>query len=326
MCSCAARSTTSTANDATLLNPAFNTPLSRQSARLNETSADVDSHANSLAPNQFAHDFSRVPAHAPEHQQWIPGDQILRQGPGGRDPLPLPPLPPRLTVGGVFSCNPPFDPNQITTALSTAKSWTGTVIPIVELFKMGALSGERETAVRVALRENFNITDPFPRFTLRRSTDLDTIISNLHTIDRALNQTLQFHCTFACLPGDIAWVLSTPERFGLPRGIISICPEFFGCDPLKQASTMIHERAHEAIGAEDHAYEVSGLYDALATVTALENADSYAVFVRQVYHNGIHRPGLSCSVVNSRIPDIRLSEPRLERPRPPRRTLLPPAE
>lgn len=325
MCSCAVRSTTtSNATDATLLNPAFNTTLSRQAAKQEAT--DVDSQAASLAPNQFAHDFSRVPVHAREQQKEIPADQILRQGPG-RGPLPPLPPPPMPVIGGVFGCNPPFDPNQITSALNTAKAWMGMVIPIVELFKMGALSGERETAVRVALRENFNITDPFPRFTLRRGTDLDTIISNLHTIERALNQTLQFHCTFACLPGDLAWVLSSPERFGLPRGIINICPEFFGCDPLKQASTMIHERAHEAIGAEDHAYEVSGLYDALATVTALENADSYAVFVRQVYHNGIHRPGLSCSVVNSRIPDIRLSEPRLEMPRPrPRPSLLPPVE
>ncbi len=325
MCSCAVRSTTNNATDATLLNPTFNAALSRQPAKRNEANAEVDAHANSLAPNQFAHDFSRIPAHAPEHQQQIPADQILRQGPG-RGPLPpLPPLPPPR-IGGVF-CDPPFDPAQVTNALSTAKMWMGTVIPTVELFKMGALAGERETAVRVALRENFNITDPFPRFTLRRGTDLDTLISNLHTIDRALNQTLQFHCTFACMPGDLAWVLSNPERFGLPRGIINICPEFFGCDPLKQASTMIHERAHEAIGAEDHAYEVSGMYDALATVTALENADSYAVFVRQVYHNGIHRPGLACSVVNSRIPDIRLSEPRLEIPRPRRGpSLLPPVE
>lgn len=280
---------------------------------------DTDFAPNS--PNQFAHDFSRIPAHARERVQWIPGDQIMRQGPNLGD---LPPMP-RPVVPGIFSCGPPFDPAQITNALDTAKLWMGTVIPTVELFRMRRLSADRDTAVRIALRENFNITDPFPRFRLGPQSDLDTIIANLQTIDRALHQPLQFHCTFACLPGDIAWVLSSPERFGLPRGIISICPEFFGCDPLKQASTMIHERAHESIGAKDNAYEVSGSYDAMATMTALENADSYAVFVRQVFHNGIHRPGLSCSIINSRIPDFHLTEPTLRLPPPSRGpSLLPP--
>lgn len=325
MGSCTVRCNASQAAELTLLNPAFDTTSSKHAER-DATNARLDSHSAPLGPNQFAHDFSRVPVHAPERTQRIPRDQIMRQGPPGVDFRDLPPMP-RPVIPGIFSCNSPFDPAQITTALDTAKLWIGTVVPIVELFKMRRLSADRDTAVRIALRENFNITDPFPRFRLGPQSDLDIIIANLHTIERALNQPLQFHCTFACLPGDIAWVLSSPERFGLPRGIISICPEFFGCDPLKQASTMIHERAHESIGAKDHAYEVSGSYDAMATMTALENADSYAVFVRQVFHNGIHRPGLSCSLINSRIPDFHLTEPTLRRPPPSRGpSLLPPPE
>lgn len=188
---------------------------------------------------------------------------------------------------------------------------------------MGRLTGTRETAVRIALRENFNVTDPFPRFSLT-TRPLDTLVNNFNLIETALNQPMQFYCTHACLPGDLAWVLSNPATFGLPPGIINICPDFFGCDPLKQASTIIHERAHEALGANDIAYEVSGSYDSLPTMMALNNADSYAVFARQVFHNGIHRPGMSCDVLNSRIPDFHLSEPRLEMPRRRPPSLMPP--
>jgi hypothetical protein len=275
---------------------------------------ETESHP---APNEFAHDFSSVPVHASTPAERIPGDQIRRQGPGLGG---LPPQP----ISGTFFCNPPlYDASQIRNALSTAKTWVGLVIPILDLFRMGRLSGTRETAVRIALRENFNITDPFPRFSLGPRA-VDTILNNFNLIETALNQPMQFYCTHACLPGDLAWVLSNPSTFGLPPGIINICPEFFGCDPLKQASTIIHERAHEALGANDIAYEVSGLYDALSTMSALNNADSYAVFARQVYHNGIHRPGMSCSIMNSRIPDFHLTEPRFERPRPQPPSLLNP--
>ena len=270
----------------------------------------VQALSETNTPPATAHDFSRVPVHAPAPADRIPTDQIRRQV-GGVGGLGGPPQP----FSGYFFCNPPlYDASQISMAVATAKSWVGTVISILEMFRMGRLSGTRETAVRIALRENFNVTEPFPRFSLT-ARPLDTLVNNFNLIETALNQPMQFYCTHACLPGDLAWVLSNPATFGLPPGIINICPDFFGCDPLKQASTIIHERAHEALGANDVAYEVSGSYDSLPTMMALNNADSYAVFARQVFHNGIHRPGMSCDVMHSRIPDFHLSEPRLEMPR-----------
>lgn len=282
--------------------------------------ADLEASSAAAGAHQFARDFSRIPVHAPER---LSDADVLRQSGSGDTSSGGPASAP---ISGFFFCNPPFDSSQIRNALSTAQSWVGTVVPILDLFRMGRLTGDRETAVRVALRENFNITDPFPRFSLTPQTPLETLLANLTAIERALSQPLQFYCTHACLPGDLAWVLSNPDRFGLPPGIINICPGFFGCDPLKQASTIIHERAHEAIGAEDRAYEVSATYDSLSTTTALENADSYAVFVRQVYHNGIHRPGMACSILTSRMRDFELSEPTLRMPTPRRPRLLPPEE
>ena len=67
----------------------------------------------------------------------------------------------------------------------------------------------------------------------------------------------------------------------------------------KLVQSFIHERAHEAIKADDYQYEVRSAYDSMATITALENADSYAVIARQIFHDGIHGPGLSCSFSES---------------------------
>lgn len=245
-------------------------------------------------------------------------DQILRQE-GSRYYQTAPNLPPNQpAVGGFLFCDPPlYDVAQIRRALDTAKLWVASAILRLNQFTMGGQTIEEETAVRVALLDNFNITENHPRVTLLPKTPLETILDNFVTIEGALNQTLQFYCTTACRPGDLAWVLGNPGALGLPRGIINICRGFFGCDPLKQASTIIHERAHDALGAKDHEYEVSSLYDSLPTIMALENAESYAVAARQIYHDGIHGPGLSCSGA-SRIGPLKFLEPMLRPSKAPR--------
>jgi hypothetical protein len=292
------------------------------------------------------HDFSRIPIHPPAagamqvqrscgcgggcsgcsgklgaHEQshvldfasMLAAGEIQRDGPASPGSQPKPEPAETMTL---FCNKPPYDSAQIRRALSTARVWVGSVIPMLGLFKMGKLNEEQRTVVSTALRDNFNITDPSPRLTLLPEPPIDTILNNFIAIDRALNRSMTFYCTDVCLPGDLAWVVRDPEGSGMLAGNISICPGFFGCDPLKQASTIIHERAHEAIAARDHAYEVSGNYDSLATITALENADSYAVAARQIVHRGMHGPGLSCNAVLSRVPDPKLMEPTLQLPAP----------
>ena len=239
--------------------------------------------------------------------------QILRQE-GSRYYQTDPNLPANQpAVGGFFFCDPPlFDADQIRRALDTAKLWVASAILRLDQFTMGGQTIEEETAVRVALLDNFNITETHPPVTRLPKTILDNFV----TIKGALNQTLQFFCTTACRPGELAWVLGNPEQLQLPRGIITMCLGFFGCDPLKQASTIIHERAHDALRAKDHAYEVSSSYDSLPITMALENAESYAVAARQIYHGGIHGPGLSCGGA-SRIGPLKFLEPTLRPPRAP---------
>jgi hypothetical protein len=224
-------------------------------------------------------------------------DRILRQA-ASRYSQSDPNAPANQPAAGGTSfvfCNPPlYDAGQILRALDTAKLWVANAILRIDQFKTGGKTIEEETAVRLALRDNFNITDTHGDGTLLPKTSLDTILDNFIILQGALNQTLQFSCASGCMPGELAWVLPNPEKLKLPPGIITVCLGFFGCDPLKQASTIIHERAHEALKAQDNAYEVSSKYNSLPTIMALENAESYGVAARQIYYGGIHGPGLSC--------------------------------
>jgi hypothetical protein len=76
---------------------------------------------------------------------------------------------------------------------------------------------------------------------------------------------------------------------------VNICPLWFTCaNYFKRVSTLIHERAHQYPGATDNAYEWDPAYATLSAANAIDNADSYAVATRQIYHAGAQGPGLTC--------------------------------
>jgi hypothetical protein len=239
-----------------------------------------------------------------------PEREILRQ----RQPGAFSDLPPANAE--FWNCSPPRDPAPVGTALDNAGAWVRRTVAALNLFQLGRLTQSERNVVTTALRENFHTVDP---------SHVPEIIGKFETIQRGLAQRLVFHCAGYCLPGDLAFVFRNPGSFGLPARIITICPEFFGCSPLKQASTIVHERAHEALGALDIAYEVESRYDSLAHIAALENADSYAVAARQIFHDGLHGPGLGCSILGSRLRRIELSPPTPgpPGPSPPRLFQLP---
>ena len=289
---------------------------------LEATRSNLEASSPTVRPNDLAHDFSRIPVHAPERAARLSNVEILRNGPDN-------PPPDKQTFEQFLRDRIVCDSSnskQIKTAVNTAKSWVGTAILLLDRFRTGGLSGDQETVVRVALRENFNITDPFPRFSLTPEKPLDTISTNLKTIQHALNESLKFYCLPECMPGELAFVFRNPEETNLPKDTIYFCSVFFGCDPLMQASTVIHERAHESLDVRDQAYERDASYDLLPTGMALENPDSYAVLARQIFHNGLHRPGLRCNAANSRIPPAQLSDPTLQMPPLQEPALPPPPE
>jgi hypothetical protein len=202
----------------------------------------------------------------------------------------------------------------IIAALNTARTWVGRTVTVLGEYVGGSATPTARRAVETALRDNFHTTDPL--FVSR-------IHANFVTLQTALGQSLRFECVPGCMAGDLAFVFTDPTRLGLPERLINLCPRFFDCVPMQRAATMIHERAHEALGAQDHVYEWSHQYDTLPTMLAITNADCYAVAARQIFHYGFFGPGISCDGRMPRLRRLVLPEPRFPAPPPPP-TVAPP--
>ena len=70
--------------------------------------------------------------------------------------------------------------------------------------------------------------------------------------------------------------------FGTQQGVIHVCPPFFGVNYQEQVVTIIHEMGHKYANLDDEAYEWEPKYPKLSTGDALDNADSYAAFARDI--------------------------------------------
>ena len=148
-------------------------------------------------------------------------------------------------------------------------------------------SANEARIVRSALLDNFHTVEP---------NDVREIAENLASLRTELNNDFTFECasTFWCSTNELAYV-----RGGIAfvRRLfdINVCPGWFSCgNYFTRVSTLIHERAHQYPGATDNAYEWQASYASLSASDAIDNADSYAVAVRQIYHGGKHSPGESC--------------------------------
>ncbi len=135
--------------------------------------------------------------------------------------------------------------------------------------------------VRDALRDNFHTT----------KDGVLSIRDGFQELRTALNGSFTFECEEeGCT--DQAYVRGAiaPVR---RLGDIHVCPPWFDCkDYYRRVTTLIHERAHQYPGATDNAYEWEGSYTALSPDDAIDNAESYAVAARQIYHGGSRGPGM----------------------------------
>ena len=173
--------------------------------------------------------------------------------------------------------------------LADARTWVNDAAPKVASFAY-FYANPRVTAVpespnslevvRNALRDNFHTT----------KDGLLTIRDGFNSLRTALSRSLTFECedsgcTYrAYVRGAIAAV----RRLG----DIHVCPPWFKCrDYFRRVTTLIHERAHQYPGATDNAYEGQASYATLPVDEAIDNAESFAVAARQIYHGGAHGPG-----------------------------------
>jgi hypothetical protein len=63
-----------------------------------------------------------------------------------------------------------------------------------------------------------------------------------------------------------------------------MCPDWFAStNSVEKAATIIHEMSHKYSGTDDKAYEwETAKYQGLSTGQALDNAESFGAFVRDV--------------------------------------------
>jgi hypothetical protein len=118
--------------------------------------------------------------------------------------------------------------------------------------------------VAAMLTRHFHTTD---------DKDIAKITGNYQKLNKAINQSIDFQCETSCDPNVLAYVYSIWSD-------LHLCPDWFNAgDKDLQASTVVHELAHDVVGCDDNAYEwETAKYGALSPKKAMDNADSYAHF------------------------------------------------
>ncbi len=231
-------------------------------------------------------------------------------------PSPLPPAPP---APGTEGCQP-WQKSMLVDHLNDARRWMDDAEPKVRAFSAGTASPAIAGVVRTALTDNFHTTS---------SADVATITANFTSLRTALNGSFTYECPsswwcehdgkidLAYVRGSYAWVRRMFD--------INVCPRWFNCpDYFKRVSTLIHERAHQHPGANDHAYEWQSSYSSLSSSDAIDNADSYAVAARQIFHGGAEGPGThSCLSASPSAPTPGPSPVPVPTPPPPTPTPSP---
>jgi hypothetical protein len=196
-------------------------------------------------------------------------------------PTPTPvPTPPAPTLS---SCNP-AQVAMVAAHTSDARKWIDNAVPRIHAFAAGTASAADATIVSASLTANFHTTAP---------ADVATIASNFDDLRTSLASAFALECVSArwCSPNDLAYVRGA---FAVIRrlGDVNLCPLWFGCgEYFTRVSTIIHEVAHQHPGAYNDIYEWAPAYTSLSPADAIDNADSYAVTGRQIYHMGAHGPG-----------------------------------
>jgi hypothetical protein len=104
------------------------------------------------------------------------------------------------------------------------------------------------------------------------SKDLAKITGRYKQLNTAINQSIDFECETKCDPDVLGYVYSIWSN-------LHLCPYWFNSGPSLQASTVIHELAHDVVGCDDNAYEwETTKYKNMSVGDAIDNADSYAHF------------------------------------------------
>lgn len=109
------------------------------------------------------------------------------------------------------------------------------------------------------------------------ATDIAQIITGFDTILTALTGTVTYECESWCMGEKCGYVYAFYTD-------VHFCPSFFSTAASAdfQARCLVHELAHREAGASRDTYEYDSGYPTLTPAQAINNADSYAVFARDI--------------------------------------------
>jgi len=143
-------------------------------------------------------------------------------------------------------------------ARTLGASWLANVVA-----GLGALPSPIPAKVATLLSRHFHTT---------YSKDIATILERYRKLNTAIKQAIDFQCETSCDKDVLAYVYSVWSD-------LHVCPYWFNSPADLQASTVVHELAHDVIGADDNAYEwETAKYAGMSVSDAMDNADSYAHF------------------------------------------------
>jgi hypothetical protein len=102
--------------------------------------------------------------------------------------------------------------------------------------------------------------------------DVATINGRYKKIQTAIHSSLNFECETSCDANVLAYVYSVWTD-------LHLCPYWFNSASDLQGATVIHEIAHDVVGADDNAYEwQTAKYAGMSVSDAMNNADSFGHF------------------------------------------------
>ncbi len=143
----------------------------------------------------------------------------------------------------------------------------------------GALTDPTDPDVASALKTAFLAND---RQTASKVSDkLGHLQAHFNLMATQAGHSCKTACDAGCTGGRVA-LTSGRKQGGGSKSHITLCPEFAGGALIAPSELLIHEGTHGAVGvlADDLAYGHSRLFEFLNPAMALENADSYMLFVR----------------------------------------------
>jgi hypothetical protein len=227
---------------------------------LRSSGEPVTPQARVTRADTFGQDFSRVPVHADGRKAAPPA----RSGAYGHDSGAIAGERKDGVVHGPASganhwtdCPTTWQP-KAKAAQTSGASWVDNAVN-----GLSALPTPIPAPVATLLQKHFHTT--FDK-------DIAKILGRYKQIQTAIHSALNFECETSCDPNVLAYVYSIWTH-------LHLCPYWFNSAADLQASTVIHEIAHDIVGADDNAYEwQTAKYSGMSVSDAMNNADSFAHF------------------------------------------------